>query len=167
VTALVLNRPQKRLADPGAPSRGELPLAVVEYGAHWASHVTLRGMASFALVLAAPERLTSWVFDGESLTEAEHPPGTHMFTSGGAEDGKADRYLAAFQHADYPTGWRSLVRGTAPADDPTALVVRHQHDDLVFATVFGQLVQARPGVLAIEYSRRPWSDEPWTPLTMG
>lgn len=166
-TALVLNLPHKRQADPGAPSRGLLPLAVVQYGVDWASHAAPDGMASFALVLAAPDRLVSWVFDGEALTCNERQPGTHMFTSGGAEDGKADRHLAAFESLGYPDGWRSLLRQAAPAADPTALVVRHEHGDDVYATVFGQLVEARPGWLRLAYSRRPWTDEPWATLKRG
>src|SRR3954468_12538783 len=63
VTALVLNRPQKRVADPGAPSRGVLPLLGVQHEADWPAHVNLDGMASFALVLAASDRLVSWVYD--------------------------------------------------------------------------------------------------------
>ena len=51
----MLNRPQKQVADPGAPSRGMLPLLAVERGKHWLSEVHLDGMASFLLVLAAPD----------------------------------------------------------------------------------------------------------------
>ena len=160
-TALVLNRPQKRLADPGAPSRGVLPLLGVEHGEAWTEHVKLDGMASFALVLAAPDRLTTWVFDGRELRATGHPPGTLMVTSGGPEDRKADRYLGDFAHASFPEGWRDLVRGRTPADDPGALVVRHQRGDLVYATVFGELIDAEPGRLRLDYSRRPWSAEPW------
>jgi len=161
VTALVLNRPQKRIADPGAPSRGILPLLGVAHEYDWLSHVSLGGMASFMLVLAMPGRLAAWVYDGADLSFDEHPPGTHMFTSGGAEDGKADRYLDVFERSDFPDGWRALVAQSPPADDPAALVVRHEAEDQVFATVFGQLITARPGDLALEYSRRPWTDEPW------
>ncbi len=160
-TALVLNRPQKRLADPGAPSRGVLPLLAVTHGDAWTGKVALGGMASFALVLAAPDRLTAWTFDGRELLATEHPPGTHMITSGGPEDRKADRYLDDFARAPYPEGWRDLVRGQVPADDPGALVVRHQRGELVFATVFGEIIDAAPGRLRLEYSRRPWSTEPW------
>lgn len=160
-TALVLNRPQKRLADPGAPSRGVLPLLTVEHEDAWREHVTLRGMASFALVLAAPDRLVSWVFDGATLTATEHAPGTHMVTSGGPEDRKADRYLDDFAAARYPEGWRDLVRRHTPTDDPGALVVRRRHGDLVYATVFGELIDAEPGRVRLEYSRTPWSGEPW------
>src|SRR4051812_33371559 len=88
VTALVLNRPQKRIADPGAPSRGILPLLGVAHGPDWLGHVALDGMASFLLVLATPERLTTWDFDGATLTTTEHAEGTWMVTSRGPEDRK-------------------------------------------------------------------------------
>jgi hypothetical protein len=158
---LVLNRPQKRVADVGAPSRGVLPLLGVQHETAWPAHCDLVGMASFMLVLAMPERLIAWVYDGTDLSSREHPPGTHMFTSGGAEDGKADRYGSDFEREAFPDGWRALVAAAAPADDPAALVVRHEHDDQVFATVFGQLIEASPGQLALEYARRPWTGEAW------
>ena len=90
VTALVLNRYHERTAAPGAPSRGVLPLLGVVHGAAWVDHVALTGMAGFLLVLVAPDRLTSWEFDGEQLTVTEHPEGTHVFTSGGPEDRKGE-----------------------------------------------------------------------------
>lgn len=166
-TALVLNRPQKRLADPGAPSRGVLPLLAVEHGAGWPRHVETAGMASFALVLVTPERLSTWLFDGVRLAVTELPQGTHMVTSGGPEDRKAERYLAAFAEAEYPDGWRSLVAARAPADDPGALVVRHEREGLVYATVFGQLVDSEPGRVRLQYSREPWSTGPWKAVDLG
>jgi hypothetical protein len=166
VTALVLNTPHKRVAAPGAPSRGLLPLLGVHHGSDWSSQIDVRGMASFLLVLATPDRLTSWAFDGTELRAADHTPGTHMFTSGGAEDGKAERHLPAFRDNAFPDGWRGLVTGSTPTDDPTALVVRHERDEFVFATVFGQLMEARPGHLELQYSRRPWTSDPWQPFTL-
>lgn len=166
-TALVVNRPQKRLADPGAPSRGLLPLLAVEHGAHWPSHLDLTGMASFALLLASPERVTTWDFSGQDLVVTEHPDGLHMLTSGGPENRKADVHLEAFAGAGYPEGWRRLVQRRAPADDPAALVVRHEQDGLVFGTVFGELIEAEPGRLRLEYSRQPWTAEPWHVLVEG
>jgi len=165
-TALVLNRPQKRLGDPGAPSRGVLPLLGAAHGPDWVSHVDLSGMASFALVLATPDRLTTWQFDGDRLTSADSPEGTSMVTSGGPEDLKSDRWLAGFAGAQFPTGWRELVESAPPQDDPAALVVRHEQDGLVYATVFGQLIEAAPGRLRCEYSRRPWTPEPWTAVVL-
>jgi uncharacterized protein with NRDE domain len=76
VTALVLNRPRKRVADVGAPSRGVLPLLGVVHETDWPEHLDLTGMASFAVVLAAPHSLTTWDFDGERMVSTEHDPGT-------------------------------------------------------------------------------------------
>jgi hypothetical protein len=59
------------------------------------------------------------------------------------------------------------VQSAPPTDDPGALVVRHERDDLVFATVFGELIEAEPGALRITYSREPWTGQPWTSLTSG
>lgn len=171
-TALVLNRLAKRQADPGAPSRGLLPLLAVEHGDLWAKHIAPDGMASFLLVLSTPHGLTTWDFDGETLTPNEHPEGTHMITSGGPEDRKADRYLDAFAAAEFPDGWRGLVQGPPPSEDPGALVVRRQVSDpelgtFVFATVFGELIEAEPGRLRLEYSRTPWTTQPWDTAAFG
>jgi hypothetical protein len=166
-TALVLNRPQKMEASPGAPSRGVLPLLGVTHGADWTAHVQPAGMASFLLVLATPDRLVTWDFDGSNLREQEHGPGTVMVTSGGPEDLKAERHLRRFTAADTRDDWRRLVASAPPADDPGALVVRHERDGKVFATVFGQLIEAEPGRLRLDHSRRPWTGEPWTTLSVG
>lgn len=166
-TALVVNRPPKRLADPGAASRGVLPLLAVEHGADWPDHAELGGMASFALLMATPHRVTTWEFDGHELVAAEQPEGTHMLTSGGPEDRKADAYLRAFEGSSYPHGWRQLVQHRPPRDDPAALVVRHEQDGLVFATVFAELIDAQPGRLRLEYSRQPWAGRPWHTLAVG
>ncbi len=167
-TALVLNRPEKPLADDWAPSRGVLPLLAAVHGDEWTSSVDVAGMAGFTLVLATPQRLTSWVYDGHDLEVTDHPAATHMFTSGGPENRKVEAYLGLFRDAAYPDEWRQLLRGGPPRDDPSALVVRHQAEDgRVFATVFGQLVEAEPGRLRLNHSRHPWSDQPWLTLTFG
>jgi transport and Golgi organization protein 2 len=165
-TALVVNRPQKPQADPGASSRGVLPLLAVDHGADWPDHLELGGMASFALLLATPDRLTTWDFDGEALGRVDHRAGTHMLTSGGPENRKAELHLASFDRAGYPDGWRRLVEDGPPRDDPAALVVRHERDGLVFGTVFGELIDARPGRLRLEYSRQPWSGD-WRTVELG
>jgi Transport and Golgi organisation 2 len=166
-TALVLNRPQKRDAEPGAPSRGVLPLLGAVHGTDWLRHVRLDGMASFLLVLARPDRLATWEFDGERLTAAEHPEGTWMATAGGPEDRRADSFLPAFTDAAFPDGWRRLVEKDPPRDDPEALVVRLVREGVVYATVFGELIEAAPGRLRLEHSRRPWAGEPWGRLQVG
>ena len=160
VTALVLNRPQKRVADPGAPSRGVLPLLAVEHGRDWPADIELTGMASFALVLVTPTVLRTWVFDGAELSVSDAEPGTHMVTSGGVEDGKADRFLPDFAAAD-SDHWRSIIVRDAPSPDLTELVVRRERDELVYATVFGQLIESAPGHLRLDYSRTPWIYDAW------
>ena len=161
VTCLVLNRYHERPATPGAASRGVLPLLGAVHGSGWTSHVELAGMAGFLLVLTTPDRLTSWEFDGDRLVETEHPEGTTVVTSGGPEDRKADRWRAAFAAAAFPGCWRGLVQESPPADDPSALVVRHERDGQVYGTVFAETIDARPGLLRLEYSRRPWSGDAW------
>ena len=157
VTALVLNRPQKR---EGTPSRGALPLLAAAHGIAWPSYLDVVGMASFALVLAAPDALTLWVFDGEHLTSESLPVGTHMMTSGGEEDGKADRYLADFAAAPIEE-WVALVGQHQPEDDPAALVVRHPFEGGIYATVFGQVITAQPGRVVLSWSRTPWVADSW------
>jgi Transport and Golgi organisation 2 len=164
-TALVLNRPQGQAAEPGASSRGVLPLLAATYGAGWRARVRTEGMAAFLLVLATPERLVTWDVDGAAVQETHHAPGTVMVTSGGPEDRKAERHLAAFRAAD-PDGWPALLRTGPPEDDPGALVVRHERDGQVFATVFGELVEAAPGLLRLSHSREPWTAHPWTDLAL-
>lgn len=161
VTALVLNRYHERAAAPGAPSRGVLPLLAAVHGDAWTAHVELAGMAGFLLVLAGPDLLTSWEFDGERLVRTDHPDGTHVLTSGGPERSKADRWQGAFAATAFPDEWRGLVQERPPADDPAALVVRREHDGQVYGTVFAETVDARPGRLRLQYSRQPWTAD-WT-----
>lgn len=161
-TALVLNRPQKRLADEGAPSRGVLPLLAVRHGSRWPSHLDCSGMASFALVLVTASALTEWEFDGTTLTSRQLGPGVHLVTSGGAEDGKRERYLDRFAAVPTAAGWQHVVEGEQPADDLSALVVRHEMGDRVYGTVFGQLIEPAPGDLRLSYSRTPWQPGTWT-----
>lgn len=161
-TALVLNRPQRRVAAPGASSRGVLPLRALAEGAGWPEAVALPGMASFALLLAGPESLTLWEYDGERLVSQQLPAGTHVVTSGGAEDGKADRYLPAFTRAESLAEWRALVEEHEPVDELAALVVRHPVGEAVYATVFGQAMQVAPGAPALTWSRTPWLRGTWS-----
>ena len=79
-----------------------------------------------------------------------------MLTSGGPENRKADHHLQRFAESSYPDDWRKLVAERPPSDDPAALVVRHERDDLVFATVFGELIEAVAESAAPGFSRRPW-----------
>jgi hypothetical protein len=161
-TCVVLNRPQRRLAAPGAPSRGVLPLAVAERGESWSEGMPLDGMASFALAWVTPERLSVWEYDGQRLARHDLSPGTHMLTSGGAEDGRERRHLDRFVDADFPAGWLAIATEQPPSADLSALVVRVEHEDAVYATVFGQLIESSPGRLELSWSREPGGGAAWT-----
>lgn len=165
-TALVLNRPQKRTADAGAPSRGVLPLLGVAHESDWPSHLDVTGMASFMLVLVTPTILAAWTFDGSHLQQQQQGPGTHMFTSGGVEDGKAVRHLHEFEEQPTPPEWQKLVAAAPPSDDLAALVVRHERRGFVFATVFGQIIEAQPGQVRLRHSREPWLLDTWRTETL-
>lgn len=165
VTALVLNRYHERPAAPGAPSRGVLPLLAAVHGTDWTAHVEIAGMAGFVLVLASADRLATWEFDGDRLIRTDQPEGTYVVTSGGPEDRKADRWHDSFARTDFPDGWRRLVEDRPPADDPAALVVRQERDGRVYGTVFAELIDARPGRLRLEHSRRPWAGDAWDTAT--
>jgi hypothetical protein len=165
LTGLVLNRPERPVAAAGAPSRGVLPLLALQHGPDWTGAVDLRGMASFALVLAAPTALTLWEYDGQVLLREDLEPGTRMVTSGGPELQKARAHLPALTAAGFPAGWAALLRQSVPTDDPAGLVVRGEHDGKVFATVFGQLFTAEPGRLELSWARQPWGDGPWATRT--
>ena len=156
VTALVLNRPQRRLALPGAASRGTLPLLALQ--GRTPDRLDLSLMASFAVVLVGPEGLRLWEFDGSELTSRALGEGTWMVTSGGAEDAREAQHLASFR-ASGPDAWPGALE--PPADDPAALVVRHELDDKVFATVFGQAIRQVPGSLEVSWSRMPWQRDGW------
>lgn len=165
-TALVLNRPQRRVAEAGAASRGVVPLLAVRHGLEWPEHLDLAGMASFALVLASPQGPRWWEYDGAQLTGAALAPGTHMVTSGVAEEGRAERHLPAFLAADSADQWQALVTGSVAADDPAALLVRHERGTSTFATVFAQVIEAGAGRVSLSYSRTPsvagtWTERRW------
>ena len=95
----------------------------------------------------------------EQLTTTEHPAGTHVFTSGGPEDRKGELWRGTFAAGAFPDRWRDLVREQEPAPEPEALVVRREREGRVYGTVFAETIDARPGRLRLEYSRRPWSDD--------
>ena len=185
VTAAVLNRVERRVAEPGAPSRGELPILAAIHGPEWPGHIDTAGMASFNLLLATPSAATMWSFDGSSLTEAGLSPGTHMLTLFGADpiglDPRWERWMRRFAAAapdagldlDAPAetlwpGWLEIVREAEPSDDLSAIMVRHPLDGgETYATVFGQLIAARPGDLRVDFSTTPWLPVPWVTARRG
>lgn len=167
VTAVVLNRPERRQADAGAPSRGVLPLLGTRYGHGWREHVELAGMASFNLMIAGPERLMWWSYDGADLAEHELATGIHHVTPTGLVEGSvwAGRPLDDWAALDADAlwdAWRAHVTGATPSPDQGAMIVRREIDGDVYETVFGQFIAGRPGVLRIDHARLPYRPQQWT-----
>lgn len=157
VTALVVNRFERR---DGSPSRGLLPLAAIAHGARWCDLMDVSGMASFNLALIGASSVVVWQWDGADLRRTDLAPGLHLITSSGvdADDPKTRRFGPLF--AQDP--WLDVVTATAPAAEPSALVVRREIAGRTYGTVFGQLISARPGTLQIRHSRTPWRADSWT-----
>ena len=156
VTALVLNRRERRT---GTPTRGLLPLAAVRAGESWPELVDHRQMASFNLVLAAPDGAVVWTWDAAELRRMTLTPGQHMITSDGVDTD--DPTTTRFGPLLETKPWYDVVTGATPSDDPSALVVRHEVDGDVYATVFGQLITATRGALRVASSATPWIDGTW------
>ncbi|HEV7206790.1 MAG TPA: NRDE family protein [Jatrophihabitans sp.] len=156
-TALLLNRIERR---EGTPSRGLLPLAALAAGDRWPERVDPATMASFNLVLARASGVTVWVWDAVALHRLDLGEGTHVITSRGVDtdDAKTVRFAPRFE----TTAWRDVVTSTEPSSEESALVVRHEVELGVYATVFGQLITAAPGALDIAHSRTPWLEGTWT-----
>ena len=162
--AVVLNRPERRDAGAGAESRGVLPLLATRHGVAWPEHVDVAPMASFNVLLATPSALTWWTFDGTALTTTALGPGTHLAKPRGLVEG--DLALAD------PDGWHAALRAAEPRPDPSGLLVHIEHEDRVYATVFGQFLTSSPGNLSIEYSFTPqdvdsFVSAEWTSATLG
>lgn len=176
VTGVVLNRPERRQAAPGAPSRGVLPLLAVQRGERWSQFIDVTGMAGFNLVLASPAGLRWWAFDGERLDDKSLSAGTYMFTPGGLlRSGLDPRFgpegsgftgdLHAPTRQAWPE-WLAVVEDSSPSEDPGHLLVRLPKDDDVFATVFGQFIASRPGTLRLDQQLGPASGGEWTTRTL-
>lgn len=174
VTAVVLNRPEKRTAEAGAPSRGVLPLLAVQHRGEWTDHVIVAGMASFILVLAEPDALTSWSFDGDRLERRMLDQGTYVFTPRGLASAVDDQRFpdrggdvtadgTRSTEETWPQ-WLRLVTETPPSTDPTGLIVCLPVGEQSYETVFGQFIAATPGLLRLDYLYNPARDahRPWT-----
>lgn len=147
--AVVLNRPERRVAAAGAASRGVLPLLALQHGPTWTEHIDLAPMASFNLMLASADALRWWTFDGAELTFTRLGNGVHLAKPRGLAD---DQLTSALED---PAQWKRLLADTEPRADPSGLVIRIEHEGRTYATVFGQLITSAPGRVVIEHSRTP------------
>ena len=165
-TAVVLNRPERREAQPGASSRGVLPLLALRAGANWVTEIDVGPMAGFNLAIAEPAGVQWWSFDGTDLQHEVLDPGVWMLTPRGRRTEPLEPRLTS---DDLPASWIDLVRDTPPTDDPSGgLVVQKQFGDDSYETVFGQVIEAGPGMLRVDYldrvARNPrgtWATRTW------
>lgn len=171
VVAVVLNRPERRVAAAGAPSRGVLPLLAASVGTGWAHHVDVTPMAGFNLVLLTPAAMTWWSWDGTCLRRTDLAEGTHWFTPRGRSaelpDGRwaSGRALTDGASADTAGAWpdwSGYLAEQHSTTDPLALFVRVEHGADVYETVFGQFIALRPGALRLDHVRDPVVPQPWT-----
>jgi uncharacterized protein with NRDE domain len=146
--AVVLNRPDRPQAQPGAASRGVLPLLALSHGTSWPERLDLAPMASFNLMLVTASELTWWTFDGDSLLRTDLTPGVHMAKPRGLVDSPDPRLTD-------PDQWRAALAATEVRADPSGLLVRVERGEAVYASVFAQFITATPGFLTIDHSRTP------------
>ncbi len=176
VTAVVLNRPEPRVAAAGAPSRGILPLLAVRHQERWPKYLDVEGMAGFNLVLATPAQARWWSFDGVELREASLPPGVSMFTPRGLlvevdprlRDGSARLADPDVATVDAWSDWLPVLEGAEPAADPNSLLVRKPVGADSYETVFAQFIAATAGALRLDYLPYParretveWTTRRW------
>jgi hypothetical protein len=116
-------------------------------------------MASFTLLLATTDGVVMWSWDAAELRRQDMAAGMHVFTSRGVDGDEEKSAKLAPELASRP--WMDVVTERPPADDRTALIVRHAFETDTYATVFGQLITASPGKLVISHSRTPWDAATW------
>jgi uncharacterized protein with NRDE domain len=171
VTAVVLNRQERRVAEPGATSRGVLPLLAVRHRERWPQFVDVTPMASFNLVLAGPDSLSWWSFDGERLQAYDLPRGTYMFNTYGLRSEEIDIRLAT-GHArsdaapnvtteEVWADWLEVLEEAVPGDGTTSVLIHIELEEGRFETVFGQFIAAQPGALRLDYELHPYLRRDW------
>ncbi|MBV9593329.1 MAG: NRDE family protein [Actinobacteria bacterium] len=177
VTAVVLNRPERRVAEPGARSRGALPLLAAARRSSWLDGLDVNGMASFNLVLAEPQQLQWWSFDGVTVGHNALPPGTYLFKPAGRVIDNIDTRLIAGQarladdgasRDQVWTDWLVPLDEATPTPDGAGLLVdRELAGGEHYRTVFGQFVASRPGGLRLDYTSEPTRGGPWATRFWG
>ncbi|MEO6702803.1 MAG: NRDE family protein [Jatrophihabitantaceae bacterium] len=150
-TAVVLNRPERRQAAAGAPSRGALPLLALDRLGDWPAAVELAGMASFNLVLATGTELIWWSYDGTTLDRVELPAGCHAFTPRGLAE------LPEAGFAEVPPG-PALLAETSAAETSAAQASTAQASTAQASTDQTPTEQAWSGWLPLLRQCLPSSD---------
>ncbi|GII65995.1 hypothetical protein Skr01_60800 [Sphaerisporangium krabiense] len=164
-------------------TRGVLPLRAAASGG--LPDVDLSCYDPFHLLVAEPECVRMWSWDGADLAEDKLPEGTHVIVNAGREPGeggpRAAYFRPRFAAAPRPSArsaagdpreaweaWRALAAGTdLPVTDPRALVVRRElPGGRLWGTTSVTLVALAPGALRYEFL--PWPHgRPGDPAARG
>jgi Transport and Golgi organisation 2 len=179
--AVILNRIEPTgLSDREARSRGELPLVAAAHGSEAIAAEDLQLTRPFNLVLAEPEPVSWWRYDGAELSRNEIPPGLHILTAADLDDMSNPRqryWLPEFENAPAPAprledrapagwgGWPELLADVdRPYDDPRALNVRHGGADGIFGTVSASLLAVGEDEVRFEFCPGPPDQAKWEPV---
>ena len=176
--AAVLNgRPLPPSAHP-RPSRGGLPLLALTDAAPTAD--ALRAYDAVHLLVATPDAVTMWSWDGEEVRRHDIDPGDHIAVNLGldtVDDPLVPHFLPLLHATASPplragddtaaawAGWVDLLRGEGlPGDDPRALLVRHVHEGRTYGSTSASLVALRRDGVRMDFTATPttpaWQEIP-------
>ncbi|GAA0967337.1 NRDE family protein [Acrocarpospora macrocephala] len=157
-------------------TRGDLPLLAADAGEM--PHVDLSRYDPFYLVVAGLDGVRLWTWNGERIAEEKLPRGLHVIVNAGMpgedENARVGYFRPRFARAARPervTGgapdrfwgdWLELASGDGvPADDPRALLVRHEVGERrVYASLSVTLVALAEN--GVRYDFLPFPEDPRT-----
>jgi uncharacterized protein with NRDE domain len=152
--AAVLNGVRRPPPDDGTtrPSRGQLPLGA------------LRGQPvpvpdrydGYHLVLATPDEIRVWSWDGTDLVDTRVPPGDHVIVNQGVDAAKPE-VVAALAGATDRAGWVRLLAGDAVLVDVTVNGRR-------YGSTSTSLVEFAGGGVRYDFNPRPRDPSGWYPV---
>lgn len=178
LVAAVLNGRGVTAPEAGRRTRGELPLRAADLGALDLAEDDLRCFDPFHVVLAKPEAVRIWSWDGNRATTQDIGAGVHMVTSSGLDslrdEPRAAYFLPRFQASPRPLPapgesggrawgeWRALIDGNGldPGDE-RAIVVRNRVDGRVWGSSSASLVALRATGLRYDFSPNPGDPVAW------
>ena len=133
---LVVNRPLTPTPTSGRRSRGELPLMTLRDRTLALCPRELARFDGFHLLLATPEHVTVWTWDGHRVELREVAPGRHALVPSGLDPG--DNPRVAFSAPGFaragaaPSAWPAwhdlLADVAVPPEDERALLLRREFD---------------------------------------
>lgn len=176
--AAVLNGRGRPAPDEGRRTRGELPLRAAAVGDLDLAESDLRRFDPFHVVLAEPEAVRLWSWDGSRAAFRALTSGVHMVTSVGLDmvdaAPRVAYFLPRFQAVPPPVpapraparqawgAWRALVDGDElDVADERAIVVRDRAGEREWGSTSATLVALRATGVRYDFSPRPGDAAAW------